>query len=34
MTQCITTEPELYSVDDTEVRCLLYADSVERVAAR
>ncbi len=34
MTQCITTEPELYSVDETEVRCLLYADSVERAVAR
>jgi peptide/nickel transport system ATP-binding protein len=34
MTQCITTEPELYSVDETEVRCLLYADSVARAVAR
>jgi peptide/nickel transport system ATP-binding protein len=34
MTQCLTTEPELYSVEDTEVRCLLYADNVETAAAR
>jgi peptide/nickel transport system ATP-binding protein len=34
MTQCLTTEPELFSVEATEVRCLLYADSAEPAVAR
>ena len=34
MTQCLTTEPELYSVENTEVRCLLYADNVDTAVAR
>jgi peptide/nickel transport system ATP-binding protein len=34
MPQCITTEPELYDVDDTQVRCLLYAERAETVASR
>jgi peptide/nickel transport system ATP-binding protein len=33
MAQCITTEPELFDVDDTQVRCLLYADHTAKVAA-
>ncbi len=34
MPQCITTKPELYDVDDTQVRCLLYAEHAAPVAAR
>jgi peptide/nickel transport system ATP-binding protein len=34
MPQCLTTEPELYSVDDTQVRCLLFAENAATVAAR
>jgi peptide/nickel transport system ATP-binding protein len=34
MPQCTTTEPELYEVDDTLVRCLLYAEHAAPVAAR
>jgi peptide/nickel transport system ATP-binding protein len=34
MAQCSTTEPELYDVEDTQVRCLLYADRVEAAAPR
>ena len=26
MPECPHSEPELYSVDETQVRCLLYAD--------
>jgi peptide/nickel transport system ATP-binding protein len=33
MAQCIITEPELFDVDDTQVRCLLYADHTAKVAA-
>jgi peptide/nickel transport system ATP-binding protein len=28
MPKCLSVEPALYSVDDTEVRCLLYAESL------
>jgi peptide/nickel transport system ATP-binding protein len=34
MPQCTTTEPELYDVDDTQVRCLLFAEHATPVAAR
>jgi peptide/nickel transport system ATP-binding protein len=34
MPQCIATEPELYTVDETQVRCLLYAERPEPAAAR
>ena len=34
MPQCIATEPELYAVDETQVRCLLYAERAEPAAAR
>jgi peptide/nickel transport system ATP-binding protein len=34
MPQCVTTKPELYDVDDTQVRCLLYAEHAAPVAAR
>ena len=34
MPQCTTTEPELYDVDDTQVRCLLFAKHAAPVAAR
>lgn len=34
MPQCTTTEPALYDVDDTQVRCLLYAEDAAPVAAR
>jgi peptide/nickel transport system ATP-binding protein len=34
MPQCTTTKPELYSVDATQVRCLLYAEHAAAVAAR
>jgi peptide/nickel transport system ATP-binding protein len=33
MPQCLTTDPELYSVDDTQVRCLLFAEHRATVAA-
>jgi peptide/nickel transport system ATP-binding protein len=29
MAQCMTTEPELYLVDETQVRCLLYAEALQ-----
>jgi peptide/nickel transport system ATP-binding protein len=34
MPQCLTTDPELYSVGDTRVRCLLFAENAATVAAR
>jgi peptide/nickel transport system ATP-binding protein len=34
MPQCLTTDPELYSVDETQVRCLLFAENAATVAAR
>jgi peptide/nickel transport system ATP-binding protein len=34
MPQCLTTDPELYSVDDTQVRCLLFAENAATVATR
>lgn len=34
MPQCTTTEPELYDVDDTQVRCLLFAEDAAPVATR
>jgi peptide/nickel transport system ATP-binding protein len=34
MPQCLTTDPELYSVDDTQVRCLLFAENAATVAGR
>ena len=34
MPRCTATEPELYTVDDTQVRCLLYAERAEPAAAR
>jgi peptide/nickel transport system ATP-binding protein len=34
MPQCTTTEPELYDIDDTQVRCLLFAEHAAPVAAR
>jgi peptide/nickel transport system ATP-binding protein len=34
MPQCLTTDPELYSVDDTQVRCLLFSEPAATVAAR
>jgi peptide/nickel transport system ATP-binding protein len=34
MPQCTTTEPELYTVDETQVRCLLYVENAAAVAAR
>jgi peptide/nickel transport system ATP-binding protein len=34
MPQCTTTEPELYDVDDTRVRCLLFTEHAAPVAAR
>jgi peptide/nickel transport system ATP-binding protein len=29
MAQCMTTEPDLYLVDETEVRCLLYTEALQ-----
>jgi peptide/nickel transport system ATP-binding protein len=34
MPQCLTNEPELYAVDDTQVRCLLFAQNAAMVAGR
>ncbi len=34
MPQCTTIEPELYDIDDTQVRCLLFAKDAAPVAAR
>jgi peptide/nickel transport system ATP-binding protein len=34
MPQCLTTDPDLYAVGDTQVRCLLFAENAEAVAAR
>jgi peptide/nickel transport system ATP-binding protein len=34
MPQCTTTEPDLYTVDDTLVRCLLFVEHAAPVAAR
>jgi peptide/nickel transport system ATP-binding protein len=34
MPQCLTTDPDLYAVDDTQVRCLLFAEDAATVAAR
>ena len=33
MPQCTATEPEMYTVDETQVRCLLYAERAEPAAA-
>jgi peptide/nickel transport system ATP-binding protein len=34
MPQCTTTEPELYDVDDAQVRCLLFAEHAAPVTTR
>ncbi len=34
MPECTTTEPELYDVDDTQVRCLLFAENAAAVSPR